>query len=65
MKSLMRSFVYWSKSDNDITDMTEKYKGCALAAKAPPLLWNLGQKQNNLGREYVLILQVPWKISTT
>ena len=51
--------------DNDITDMIEKCKGCALAAKAPPLLSNLDQKQNKLGRGYMLILQVPWKISTT
>ena len=36
MKSLMRSYVYWSKMDNDITDMIEKCKGCALVAKAPP-----------------------------
>ena len=36
MKSLMRSYVYWPKMDNDITDMIEKCKGCALAAKAPP-----------------------------
>ena len=36
MKSLMRSYVYWPKSDNDIRDMIEKCKGCALAAKAPP-----------------------------
>ena len=35
MKSLMRSYVYWPKMDNDITDMIEKCKGCALAAKAP------------------------------
>ena len=40
-KSLMRSYVYWPKMDNDIADMIEKCKGCALAAKAPP---NLGQK---------------------
>ena len=65
MKSLMGSYVYWPKMDNDITDMIEKCKGCALAAKAPPLLPNLGQKQNNLGRGYMLILRVPWKISTT
>ena len=65
MKSLIRSYVYWPKMDNDITDMIEKYKGCALAAKAPPLLSNLGQKQNNLSRGYMLILRVPWKISTT
>ena len=36
MKSLMRGYVYWPKMDNDITDMIEKCKGCALAAKAPP-----------------------------
>ena len=36
MKSLMRSYVYWPKIDNDITDIIEKCKGCALAAKAPP-----------------------------
>ena len=65
MKSLMRSYVYWPKMDNDIRDMIEKCKGCALAAKAPPLLSNLGQKQNNIGRGYMLILRVPWKISTT
>ena len=36
MKSLMRSYVYWTKMDNDISYMIEKYKGCALVAKAPP-----------------------------
>ena len=36
MKSLMRSYVYWPKMDNDIMDMIEKCKGCALAAKTPP-----------------------------
>ena len=43
--------------DNDITDMTEKCKSCALATKASPLLSNLGQKQNNLGQGYMLILE--------
>ena len=62
MKSLMRSYVYWPKIDNDIRDMIKKYKGCA---KAPPLLSNLAQKQNNLGRGYMLILLIPRKISTT
>ena len=65
MKNLMRSYVYWPKMDNDITDIIEKCKGCAWVAKSPPLLSNLGQKQNNLGRGYMLILRVPWKISTT
>ena len=44
MKSHMRSYVYWPKMDNAITDKIEKCKGCALAAKAPPLLSNLCQK---------------------
>ena len=29
MESLMRSYVYWPKMDNDIRDMIEKCKGCA------------------------------------
>ena len=48
MKSLMRSYVYLPKMDKDITDMIEKCKGCALAAKAPPLLSNLGQNRTTL-----------------
>ena len=36
MKSLMRSYVYWPKMDNNIRDMIEKCKGFALPAKAPP-----------------------------
>ena len=51
--------------DNDISDMIEKYKGCALAAKAPSTNFKPWPKQNNLGRGYMLILRVPWKISTT
>ena len=34
-KSLMRSYIYWPKMDYDITDMIEKCKGRALAAKGP------------------------------
>ena len=44
MKTLMRSNVYWPKMYNDITDMIEKCKGCALAAKSTQLLSNFGQK---------------------
>ena len=51
MKSLMRSYVYWPKMDNDITDMIEKCKGCALVAKAPPLLWNLVQNRTSLVKD--------------
>ena len=45
MKSLMRSFVYWPKIDNGITDMIEKCKGCALAAKAHPTTFKLWPKR--------------------
>lgn len=38
MKALMRSFVYWPNMDNDITQMVEKCRGCAAAAKAPPII---------------------------
>ena len=37
MKSLMRTFVYWPSMDQDITNMVKTCKGCALAAKAPPI----------------------------
>ena len=53
VKSLMRSYVYWPKMDNDITDIIEKYNGCALAAKAPPLLLNLGQNRKPWQRIHV------------
>ena len=36
-KSLIRSFIYWPSMDQDITNMVKTCKGCALAAKAPPL----------------------------
>ena len=44
MKSLMRSYVYWPKMDNDITDMIEKCIGGALTAKAPPTTFKLWRK---------------------
>lgn len=37
MKSLMRSYVYWKSMDTDIESMVKSCKGCALAAKAPPI----------------------------
>ena len=39
MKSLMRSSVYWPKMDLDISNMVDACKGCALAAKAPPITY--------------------------
>ena len=39
MKALMRSFVYWSKMDSDIDAMVNACRGCALAAKAPPVVF--------------------------
>ena len=39
-KSLMRSYVYWRGMDADIEEMVKACKGCALAAKAPPIKFN-------------------------
>ena len=39
MKSLMQSYVYWPKMDLDISNMVDACKGCALAAKAPPITY--------------------------
>ena len=38
MKNLMQTFVYWPSMDQDITNMVKTCKGCALAAKAPPII---------------------------
>ena len=40
MKSLMRSFVYWPNMNKDIENVVKLCKGCALAAKAPPVKFN-------------------------
>ena len=37
MKSLMRSYVYWRNMDKDIEEKVKAGRGCALAAKAPPV----------------------------
>ena len=47
-KSLTRSYVYWPKMDNDITDMIEKCKACALAAKAPHYFQTLAKNRTTL-----------------
>ena len=40
MKSLMRSYVHWPNMDKDIENAVKSCKGCALAAKAPPIKFN-------------------------
>ena len=40
MKSLMCSFVYWLNMDKDIEKAVKLCKGCAMAAKAPPIKFN-------------------------
>ena len=40
MKSLMRSYVYWKNMDRDVEDTVKACKGCALAAKAPPIQYS-------------------------
>ena len=37
MKSLMRSYTYWPRMDQDIDKMIKECRGCQLAAKAPPI----------------------------
>ena len=37
MKSLMRSYTYWPRMDQDIEKMIKECRGCQLAAKAPPI----------------------------
>ena len=37
IKSLMRSYTYWPKMDQDIEDLVRHCKGCQLAAKSPPV----------------------------
>ena len=36
----MRSFVYWPNMDKDIENAVKLSKGCALAAKVPPIKFN-------------------------
>ena len=40
MKSLMCNFVYRPNMDKDTDNTVKLYKGCALAAKAPPVKFN-------------------------
>ena len=54
MKTLMRSFVYWPKMDKNTENAVKLCKGCALAAKAPPIKFNPGQKLTFHGLGYTL-----------
>ena len=46
MKSLMRSYVYWRNMDKDIEENVKACRGCALAAKAPPIQFSPWPKAN-------------------
>ena len=37
MKSLMQSYMYWPRMDQDIEKMVKECRGCQLVAKAPPI----------------------------
>ena len=37
MKSLISSYTYWLRIDQDIEKMIKECRGCQLAAKAPPI----------------------------
>ena len=61
MKSLIRSFVYWSNMDKDIENAVKLRKGYALVAKAPPIKLTAGQRQTFLGLGYALTSPALWK----
>ena len=65
MKSLMRSYVNWPKMDNDITDMIEKCKGCALVAKLPTTTFKPWPKTEQPWSRIHVDFAGPWTISTT
>ena len=44
IKSLIRSYVYWTNMDRDIENTVKTSKGCALAAKAPSIELSLWPK---------------------
>ena len=46
IKSLMRSYVYWTNMDRDIKNIVKAYKGCALVAKAPSIKLSPWPKTN-------------------
>ena len=46
MKSLIRSYVYCPKMGLDISNMVDACKGCALAAKVPPITYKPRPKTN-------------------
>ena len=46
MKNLMRSYCYWPRMDQDIEKIVKTCRGCALAAKAPPIKFNPWPKTN-------------------
>ena len=68
MKSLMRSYMYWPKMDQDIENLVRYCKGCQLAAKSPPvrtqpwpkmdILWSLIHMDyaGPLNRYYYLVI---------
>ena len=46
MKSLMRSYTYWPKMDQDIEDLVRHCKGCQLPAKSLPVRTQLWLKMD-------------------
>ena len=40
IKSLIRSYFHWPNMDKNIENAVKSCKGCALAAKAPPIKFN-------------------------
>ena len=65
MKNLIRRFVCWTNMDRVIEYKVKTCKGCALAAKAPPIKLSLLPKTNWLLSRIHIDLLVHWMVSTT
>ena len=44
MKACTKSYVYWCGMDKEIENLVKTCKNCALAAKGPPVKFNLWPK---------------------
>ena len=57
IKSLMCSYMYWARVDQDIEKMVKEFRGCQLAAKAPPTKIQPWPKKMFRGRSYTSTTQ--------
>ena len=62
IKSLMRCYVPWSNMDKDTENAVKLCKGCAMAARAPPIKFNPWPIR---GLEFAVTWPALWKDITT